>query len=119
MTDTLLTQEGGASPLPSRGVELPSPKYVEDGGWRDSANCRHEGSEVFFAEGGKGGDPRRSVIHREHAISICTACDVRLQCLNFAIRNEERWGIWGGVNLSKMTGAERNALAKKVQELSS
>lgn len=27
---------------------------------------------------------------------VCAACPVRLQCLQYALDNEERFGIWGG-----------------------
>ncbi len=31
------------------------------------------------------------------AQSICQDCPVRLPCLEQALRNEEAWGVWGGV----------------------
>lgn len=116
MTNTLVTKEG-ASPPPLRGVELPSPKYVDDGGWRDRAHCRSEGSEMFFIELRRGESPNGIKERKEKAIGVCQSCPVTIECLTYAVLNDERWGIWGGVNLSKMTGAERSALAKKVQEL--
>ncbi|TMK81786.1 MAG: WhiB family transcriptional regulator, partial [Actinobacteria bacterium] len=30
------------------------------------------------------------------ALSICATCPVRAQCLDYAIRNRETYGIWGG-----------------------
>lgn len=116
MTDTLVTEEGASLP-PPRGVELPSPKYVDDGLWRDHASCRSQGSAMFFLELRRGESPNAIKERKEHAIGVCQLCPVTVQCLTYAILNEERWGIWGGVNLSKMTGAERSAVAKKVQEL--
>lgn len=32
------------------------------------------------------------------AKSICSTCPVQEQCLNTAIKNQEVWGVWGGVN---------------------
>jgi hypothetical protein len=27
---------------------------------------------------------------------LCASCDVREQCLDYALDNDERFGIWGG-----------------------
>jgi WhiB family redox-sensing transcriptional regulator len=43
---------------------------------------------------------------REHrAKAICAMCDVRAECLDYALTIRELHGIWGG-----LTEAERNAL---------
>ena len=82
--------EGETSPH-TLEVWLPTAKYLDpDSNWREHANCRQTESTMFFSS--------RSIKQQKEAISICTACEVRLQCLNFAIRNEEKNGIWGGVN---------------------
>jgi WhiB family redox-sensing transcriptional regulator len=43
------------------------------------------------------------------AKKICTGCPVRLECLTFAYENDERHGIWGG-----MDGRERTTLKNKL-----
>jgi WhiB family redox-sensing transcriptional regulator len=60
-----------------------------DESWRLSALCGETDPEAFFPE--KGGSTR-------DAKRVCTGCDVRAECLEFALRNDERFGIWGGLS---------------------
>ena len=47
------------------------------------------------------------------AISICQGvCQVREQCLDYAIATEERHGVWGGYTIN-----QRQALARKKGQL--
>lgn len=57
--------------------------------WMDSALCSQTDPESFFPD--KGGSVRE-------AKAICRACDVRAECLEYALDNEERFGIWGGMS---------------------
>ncbi len=51
------------------------------------ALCRTQDPELFFPE--KGGSSRE-------AKRICGGCVVRIECLNYALRRDERYGVWGG-----------------------
>jgi WhiB family redox-sensing transcriptional regulator len=100
----------GETPPYTLDVSLPVAKYLErNSDWRNEANCRGNEGTIFFA--------LRSVKHQEEAISMCTVCEVRLQCLNFAIRNEEKNGIWGGVNFRRINEATRKELLSAVSNL--
>ncbi|WP_275585541.1 WhiB family transcriptional regulator [Blastococcus saxobsidens] len=57
--------------------------------WRMDALCAETDPEAFFPE--KGGSTR-------DAKRVCTGCPVRAQCLEFALANDERFGIWGGLS---------------------
>ena len=57
--------------------------------WRDSALCAETGPDAFFPEKG---DSSRA------AKDICRRCLVRVECLHFAVANDERFGIWGGLS---------------------
>ena len=57
--------------------------------WARQAKCLHAEPDTFFPE--KGGSTRE-------AKKICTDCPVRDECLEFALRNDERFGIWGGLS---------------------
>jgi WhiB family redox-sensing transcriptional regulator len=57
--------------------------------WQDYANCRGADADLFFPE--RGASTRK-------AKGICMACEVREQCLDFAISQGEKFGIWGGLS---------------------
>lgn len=57
--------------------------------WADRAKCLVAEPETFFPE--KGGSTRE-------AKKICTDCPVKAECLEYALENDERFGIWGGLS---------------------
>ena len=57
--------------------------------WRLDALCAETDPEAFFPE--KGGSTRE-------AKRVCTGCAVRAECLESALTNDERFGIWGGLS---------------------
>lgn len=54
--------------------------------WRDAALCAQVDLAIFFP--GQGDDVRP-------AKSICHACEVRAECLEWAMAHTIRYGIWG------------------------
>lgn len=68
--------------------------------WKDRALCAETDPEAFFPE--KGGSTRE-------AKRVCSVCDVRAECLEAALSNDERFGIWGG-----LSERERRRLKKRV-----
>lgn len=57
--------------------------------WQDLANCRGADPDLFFPE--RGASTRT-------AKAICRECQVRPECLEFAITTGEKFGIWGGMS---------------------
>lgn len=57
--------------------------------WQDRALCAQTDPEAFFPE--KGGSTRE-------AKKICLGCEVRHECLEYALEHDERFGIWGGLS---------------------
>jgi WhiB family transcriptional regulator, redox-sensing transcriptional regulator len=57
--------------------------------WQDRALCAQTDPEAFFPE--KGGSTRE-------AKKICLGCEVRHECLEYALAHDERFGIWGGLS---------------------
>jgi WhiB family transcriptional regulator, redox-sensing transcriptional regulator len=68
-------------------------------GWQERALCAQTDPEAFFPE--KGGSTRE-------AKKVCIGCDVRGECLEYALANDERFGIWGG-----LSERERRKLKKR------
>ena len=65
---------------------------ASDGGslaWQDRALCAQTDPEAFFPE--KGGSTR-------DAKKVCRVCEVRAECLEYALEHDERFGIWGGLS---------------------
>jgi WhiB family transcriptional regulator, redox-sensing transcriptional regulator len=101
ITDTL-TLVGPAHAVESMGVDLlreplrivePLGNAVGEAGeepdWQERALCAQTDPEAFFPE--KGGSTRE-------AKRICSGCDVRAECLEYALAHDERFGIWGGLS---------------------
>lgn len=57
--------------------------------WQDRALCAEADPESFFPE--KGGSTRE-------AKKVCRACEVRADCLEYALEHGEKFGIWGGLS---------------------
>jgi WhiB family redox-sensing transcriptional regulator len=67
--------------------------------WETEARCRVYDPEIFF-------DTRARSERRAKA--ICSKCEVRTECLAFALQSRSEFGIWGGLNVR-----ERVALGKR------
>lgn len=59
--------------------------------WITDAACSTTNPDIFFSEVG---DWRGT----QAAISICNGCDVAAQCLEYALRTDQRDGVWGGLS---------------------
>jgi len=62
---------------------------AEELAWHERALCAQTDPEAFFPE--KGGSTRE-------AKRVCQSCEVRTECLEYALANDERFGIWGGLS---------------------
>jgi WhiB family redox-sensing transcriptional regulator len=79
----------------SAGYDLPAAQ----GDWVDSAVCAQTDPNLFYPEG-KGFTGAK-------AKEVCRTCPVRIQCLDWALEHDERYGVWGG-----MTADQRAQLKK-------
>jgi WhiB family redox-sensing transcriptional regulator len=57
--------------------------------WQEEANCLGVDPDLFF--------PERGASTRE-AKSVCRSCEVRVECLEYALSHAEKFGIWGGLS---------------------
>ena len=73
----------------------------EDGGWQERALCAQTDPEAFFPE--KGGSTRE-------AKKVCLGCDVRGECLEYALAHDERFGIWGGLSERERRRLKKSAV---------
>ncbi len=71
-----------------------------EAGWQDRALCAQTDPEAFFPE--KGGSTRE-------AKKVCRGCEVRAECLEYALEHDERFGIWGGLSERERRRLKREA----------
>ena len=72
----------------------------EEQEWQENALCAQTDPEAFFPE--KGGSTRE-------AKRICQGCDVRAECLEYALAHDVRFGIWGGLSERERRRLKRRA----------
>jgi WhiB family redox-sensing transcriptional regulator len=81
-------------------IELnPSTKRNPSSDWTDSAACRDVDPDHFFSETAK------SI---QAAKQLCNTCLVKVDCLDYALENEEQFGIWGGLTHRERKRLQRN-----------
>jgi WhiB family transcriptional regulator, redox-sensing transcriptional regulator len=71
--------------------------------WGHRARCKDEDPELFFPIGTTG----LAAGQIEAAKAICVKCDVRVQCLEWAMATGQDAGVWGG-----LAEEERRALRR-------
>ena len=69
--------------------------------WQEHALCAQTDPEAFFPE--KGGSTRE-------AKRVCASCEVRAECLEYALASDERFGIWGGLSERERRKLKRRAV---------
>jgi WhiB family redox-sensing transcriptional regulator len=80
---------------------------AEDGErrWQERANCLGVDPDLFF--------PERGASTRE-AKAVCGSCEVRAECLEYALDHAEKFGIWGGLSERERRRLRRQrALARR------
>ena len=70
-------------------------------GWQERSLCAQTDPEAFFPE--KGGSTRE-------AKKVCVSCEVRVECLEYALEHDERFGIWGGLSERERRKLKRRAI---------
>jgi WhiB family redox-sensing transcriptional regulator len=86
---TLLTDSSSASAAEESAASPWTEIASSADEWRLDALCAETDPEAFFPE--KGGSTRE-------AKRVCMGCSVRAECLESALTNDERFGIWGGLS---------------------
>jgi WhiB family redox-sensing transcriptional regulator len=71
--------------------------------WRAAALCAQSDPEAFFPDKGM---PARA------AQAVCQRCEVRAECLAWALEHDQRYGVWGGT-----TELERRRMRRAARQL--
>lgn len=76
-----------------------------DHDWTLRAACRGANPDLFFIDQGQSANPAKKV---------CARCPVSHACLDYAMRNDIRHGVWGGhgeKERKRLRGLRRKAAA--------
>ncbi len=69
-------------------------EIVQEEDWMLLGVCRSMDTETFFPENITSTLRQKQAIYMAKA--ACNLCKVRQECLDYAIANGEKFGIWGG-----------------------
>lgn len=83
MSHHLTTQSSGLLNL----VQMLTADNYDPEDWTERALCAQTDPDAFFPDVGQ---------TTRHAKRTCAACEVRTECLEYALTHDERFGVWGG-----------------------
>ena len=90
---------------PAAVIPLPALGGADERDWRELALCAQVDPELWFPESGQ---------PNGKAKLVCSWCDVKVECLAFALRANEQYGVWGGLSPD-----ERRRLRRRQREAAS
>jgi WhiB family redox-sensing transcriptional regulator len=67
--------------------------------WQERAACFGVEPDVFFPISEEEAGP---------ALAFCGACPIREECLSWALKNGERYGVWGGTTEQQRRRLQRH-----------
>jgi WhiB family redox-sensing transcriptional regulator len=70
--------------------------------WQDRAACFGVDPDVFFPISEEEAGP---------ALTFCGSCRIREECLAWALKSGERYGVWGGLTEQQRRRLQRVAVA--------
>ena len=71
--------------------------------WRSAGACLSADPDLFFPISSAGPGERQIA----QAKMICAGCQVRQECLDFALAHDQVYGIWGGTTPRTGSGSRR------------
>ena len=84
-------------------------KLLQPVEWQAKARCSEVDPEICFPE--RGGSSKA-------ARAVCNKCDVRSQCLEYALNNKEQFGIWGGTSERERRKLRKDRAMKRLRAVS-
>jgi WhiB family transcriptional regulator, redox-sensing transcriptional regulator len=79
--------------------------------WRHRAVCLDEDPELFFPIGNTG----PAIMQIEEAKQVCRRCDVREQCLAWALEAGQDHGVWGGLSEDERRALKRRSARARIR----
>jgi len=72
--------------------------------WRARGACLSADPDLFFPVSASG----LSLRQERRAKAVCAGCQVREECLQYALDSAQPVGVWGGLNAAELTRLRRN-----------
>lgn len=82
---------------------------VEEREWRDFAACRDTDPDLFFPVGTTGA----ALEQIKSSKRICKTCEVRAECLQYALATNQESGVWGGTSEDERRVLRKSWLARQ------
>src|SRR4051794_8065333 len=79
--------------------------------WRHRSACLDEDPELFFPIGNTG----PAILQIEEAKAVCRRCEVREQCLQWALDAGQDHGVWGGLSEDERRALKRRTARARVR----
>jgi WhiB family redox-sensing transcriptional regulator len=80
-----------------------------DEAWMNEAACQGANPDLFFPE--RDNDARACVTA---AKAVCATCTVVAPCLEYALANNERWGVWGNTSERERRRIKRGRMLRRL-----
>ncbi len=80
--------------------------------WRDEAACVGVDPDLFFPSK-RGGFPPDQI---ERARKVCHGCPAIMRCLQYAVEEDIRYGIWGGLTEKERAMRKTAVQQRKLSE---
>jgi WhiB family redox-sensing transcriptional regulator len=80
-----------------------SKSFMEPVVGKKAACTTVEDPEIFFPNYSEGGQFAEAM-----AKKVCRGCEIRLECLEFALYTGDQWAILGGLTPAERTSIKRN-----------
>jgi WhiB family transcriptional regulator, redox-sensing transcriptional regulator len=82
-----------------------------DMNWQASAACGGMAAQLFF--GSDGERPQECQMREAKAAAVCARCPVRAQCLDYALVNSIKHGVWGGLSQEQRARERRRRAGRR------
>lgn len=82
--------------------------------WREFAACVDlSPEEILMFFGDEENEEQESYQQYRHVQRVCYQCPVQIECLRYALENDQKLGVWGGLTESQRKRYGRPTALKK------
>lgn len=85
--------------------------------WQHRAACRGTADRHLFISDHNTKTTVRHDAEQYVIEEFCQRCPVRIDCLNFALANNEKHGVWGGIGQDILQNRRTKAAARAIEEV--